>query len=268
MSERYVMRAGSTLLASILSATLFVATELSAQLPPPPTIPSDAAGLEVLRTIHQRYATTRFRTFTFTQRTTHPDGRVEWWWEAQSMPSKSRTDVSPFANKNMQIYRNDSAYVFQNGQLARKSEGLAATMWVLLDMFYIPPEQTAAALGRRGFDMTKVHERQHNGRPVIVVGALAGDTTSAQFWLDKEHLYAVRLTTSRGGRRVTEFGKHVFMSGGWVETEIKAYGPDNRLTLLEEYFDLKVNVPLPANFHEPDMYRAPPWVEKPPVPGR
>jgi hypothetical protein len=247
------------LLTALLLATS--AGAVGAQLPPPPVIPPDAAGLEVLREVHRRYSTTRFRTLTFTQRTTFPDGRIEWWYEAEAIPGRARVDVSPFANKQMQIYRNDSAYVFRNGELAQRSQGLAATMWTLMDMYAIPPEETAAALGRRGFDVTKVHEREHNGRPVIVVGALAGDTTSAQVWLDKEHLYAVRMTTSRGGRRVTEFGKHVFMGGGWVETEIRAYTPNNTLNLLEEYFDVKVNVELPANFFDGDVYRAPPWTE-------
>jgi hypothetical protein len=234
---------------------------LEAQLPPPPTIPSNAAGLEVLRQVQQRYSTTRFRTLTFTQRTTFPDGRIEWWYEAESIPGKARVDVAPFANRNMQIYRNDSAYVFRNGEPTGRSQGLAATMWTLMDMYAIPPEETAAALGRRGFDMTKVSERVHNGRPVVVLGALADDTTSAQVWLDKEHLYAVRMTTSRGGKRVTEFGKHVFMGGGWVDTEIRAYATNGSLNLLEEYFDVKVNVELPANFFDGDVYRAPPWME-------
>jgi hypothetical protein len=235
---------------------------------PAPAAPQDiSAGLDVLREVHRRYSTTRFRTLTFTQRTTHPDGRVEWWYEAESIPGKARVDASPFANRNAQIYRSDSAYVFRNGELAQRSAMLAATMWTLMDMYAIPPEETAAALGRRGFDLSKVHEREHNGRAVLVVGALQGDTTSAQFWLDKEHMYTVRMTTTRGGKRVTEIGRHVFMGGGWVEQEIRAYGTNGQLTLLEEYLDVKVNLDLPANLFEPDMYRTPPWQETRP-PGK
>jgi hypothetical protein len=258
---------GSTALVRLLLGALLLAASADAalaQLPPPPTIPANAPGLEVLRQVHSRYAATRFKTLTFTQRTTFPDGRIEWWYEAEAIPGRARVDVAPLANKNMQIYRYDSAYVFRNGELSQRSQGLAATMWVLMDIYSIPPEETAAALGRRGFDFTKVHEREHNGRPVIVVGALAGDSTSAQFWLDKEHLYAVRLTTSRGGKRVTEFGKHVFMGGGWVETEIRAYAVNGQLNLLEEYFDVRVNVDLPPNLFDGDMYRVPPWTERPP----
>ena len=251
--------------ALVVALSIAGATRLEGQLPPPPTIPANAAGLEVLREVHRRYSTTRFRTLTFTQRTTFPDGRIEWWYEAEAIPGRARVDVAPFSNRNTQIFRYDSAYVFRNGELTQRSQGLAATMWTLMDMYAIPPEETAAALGRRGFDLTKAHERDYNGRPVVVVGALAGDTTSAQFWLDKENLYTVRMLTTRGGHRVTEIGKHVFMGGGWVEQEIKVYGPNHQLSLLEEYFDTRVNVELPANLFDGDMYRAPPWTETRPA---
>jgi hypothetical protein len=229
-----------------------------------PHLPEDRRELEREEGVEQG-ADTRFRTLTFTQRTTFPDGRIGWWYEAESIPGKARVDVAPFSNRNAQIFRNDSAYVFQNAELARRSAGLAATMWTLMDMYSVPPEETAAALGRRGFDLTRVYEREHNSTPVIVIGALAGDTTSAQFWLDKENLYTVRMTTSRGGHRVTEVGKHVFMGGGWVEQEIKVYGPNHQLNLLEEYFDVRVNVELPATLFDGDVYRTPPWTETRPA---
>jgi hypothetical protein len=226
-----------------------------------PPVPNDAPGLEVLREVHRRYSTTRFRTLTFTQRTTFPDGRIEWWYEAESVPGKARVDVAPFADRNAQIFRNDSAYVFRNGERTQASAGLAITMWALMDMYAIAPEQTAAQMSRRGFDLTRTHERDHRGRPVVVLGALAGDTTSAQLWLDKEHLYTVRIITSRGGRRVTDVGKHVFQNGGWVEQEIRVYALDGSLNLLEEYFDVRTNVELPPDLFEPDRYRTPPWTQ-------
>ena len=48
-----------------------------------------------------------------------------------------------------------------------------------------------------GFDLSKRHERLYNGRSVIVIGALEGDSTSAQFWLDREHFTVVRIINPR-----------------------------------------------------------------------
>lgn len=45
---------------------------------------------------------------------------MEWWYEAESIPGTARVDGAPFADRNMQIFRNDSAYIFQNGALVRK----------------------------------------------------------------------------------------------------------------------------------------------------
>lgn len=225
-----------------------------------PPVPSDAPGLQVLREVHRRYSATRFRTFTFTQRTTFPDGRIEWWYEAESIPGKARVDVAPFSNGNAQIYRNDSAYVFRNSERTQQSAGLAITMWTLMDMYHIPPEETAAQMSRRGFDLTKTSEGTFRGRPVIVLGALPGDTTSAQIWLDKEHLYNVRIVTPRGGHRVTEIGNYAFRDGGWHEQEIRVY-LNGEMTLLEEYLDVRTNAQLPPDLFEPDRYRTPPWTQ-------
>jgi hypothetical protein len=225
-----------------------------------PPVPDDAPGLQVLREVHRRYSGTRFRTFTFTQRTTFPDGRIEWWYEAEAIPGRARVDVAPFSNGNAQIFRSDSAYVFRNGERTQASAGLAITMWTLMDMYAIPPEQTAAQMSRRGFDLTKTSERVHQGRPVLVLGALAADTTSAQIWLDKEHLYNVRIVTPRGGHRVTEIGNYAFRDGGWHEQEIKVY-LNGQMTLLEEYLDVRTNVTLPPDLFEPDRYRTPPWTQ-------
>ena len=217
------------------------------------------AGVAVLEQVYQRYAHTRFRTVSFLQKTTFPDGRVEWWYEAESIPGKARVDIAPFENRNASIFRGDSAYVWRNGELTRRPGPLAATMWTLMDMYAVPPAQTAAALRRRNFDLSKVHEKIHEGRPVIVIGAHEGDTTSAQFWLDKERLYTVKMIVpTPAGRRVTDVSKHTFQNGGWIEGQIVVFINGN-MTLHEEYHDIRTNVTLPPDFFGPDEYRTPHW---------
>lgn len=217
------------------------------------------AGLEVLERVHARYAATRFRTVSFVQRTTFPDGRVEWWYEAESIPGKARVDIAPFENRNASIYRADSAYIWRGGEHKARPGPLAATMWTLMDMYAVPPEETAAALARRGFDLSKVHERVYEGRPVIVIGATDGDTASAQFWLDRERLYTVKMIVpTRAGLRVTDVSGHTFQNGGWIEGRI-VVRVNGQLALDEEYFDIRTNVTLPPDLFDPDRYRAPPW---------
>ena len=59
-----------------------------------------------------------------------------------------------------------------------------------------------AAMKQGGFDLSKRHERVYNGRPVIVMGALEGDSTSAQVWLDKERFAVVRIIGPRAEQRI------------------------------------------------------------------
>ncbi len=240
-----------TLLTCLVFNTVF-SSGLVAQSPP-------VTGEEVIQEAYDRYAKSRFRTVTFTQRTTFPDGRVEWWYEAESIPGKARVDVAPFGKGTTSIFRNDSAYVWRDGALLRKGAGLAATMWTLMDMYAVPPSETVAALRKRNFDLSKLHESTHNGRAVYVLGAVAGDTIAPQIWIDREHLYTVKMIVpTPNGRRTTDVGKHIFQNGGWIEQEIIVALNGNRL-LLEESTDPKTNVDLPAWLFEPDQYRTPPW---------
>ena len=59
-----------------------------------------------------------------------------------------------------------------------------------------------AWLKQVGFDLSKRHERLYNGRSVIVMGALEGDSTSAQVWLDKERFAVVRIIGPRAEQRI------------------------------------------------------------------
>lgn len=226
----------------------------------PAATAEEEPGLTVLREVHRRYADTRFRTLTFTQKTTFPDGRVEWWYEAESIPGMARVDIAPLADRKTSIFRNDSAYVYEGGELQRSGGRLAMTMWTLMDMYAIPPERTAEALRFRGVDLALTHERMHDGRRVIVIGAAEADSTKQQVWLDAEHLYAVRHIIPRGGHRVIDVSGHVFRDGGWVEQEIRVW-LNGELQLLEEYFDTRTNVALPAGLFEPEPYLPPPWPE-------
>ena len=262
------LRKGHALIAVVLlgaSCTGGVPVADTAAIRPSAPVVQEEPGVAVFRQVFDRYSKTRFRTVSFLQRSVFADGRIEWWYEAEEIPGKARVDFAPLANRNTSIWRSDvdTGYVFRNGQLANKIPMLAATMWTLMDMYAVPPEQTAAALRKRNFDLSKVHEREWRGRPVIVVGALADDTLSSQVWLDKERLYAVRQIAKapNGAHLVQEFDKHVFMEGGWIEQEIRIYGPDGKLSLFEEYTNTKVNVQLPPDFFKGDQYRAPHWVE-------
>lgn len=201
--------------------------------------PGSAAAL--LAAMHDRYADTRFETLTFVQQTVmhRPDGRVDTmtWYEAM-VPGKLRIDVAPIEAGN--------------GALAGSRPDVNTLAVLLSDVFTQPPARTAAVLDSLGFDLTKLREDTWNGRPAYVVGADAGEERAAQFWVDRKHLYAVRLAEPVGPDRShtmdVHFGGYRAVGDAWIETEILIY-VDGALRQAEYYTNIRPDVPLdPALF--------------------
>jgi len=59
--------------------------------------------------------------------------------------------------------------------------------------------ETARQLSPLGFDLTKLRTAAWNGQAVWIVGSRdPADTTSAQFWVEDQHLMVVRIVLSNG----------------------------------------------------------------------
>ena len=230
----------------------------TAELPPAPK-----NGEELLALMRERYAGKWYRTLTFTQKTTLPDGKIETWYEALELPGKLRIDVAPLDSGKTLLFRNDSLYVFSQKTL-KETHPLVHPLMVLgFDVYEAPVKETADKLRGLNFDLSKLHQTTWRGRPTYVVGAAAGDSTSPQFWIDAERLYFVRsLQPSQkepGVTNETIFDKYVQLGGGWVETEV-LFLANGKQRVKEEYSDPKANVKLDPALFDPSAWTAPGWV--------
>ena len=79
--------------------------------------PAPRNGEELLSLMRDRYAGKWYRTLTFTQKTTLPDGKIETWYEALELPGKLRIDIAPLDSGKTLLFRNDSLYVFDQKAL-------------------------------------------------------------------------------------------------------------------------------------------------------
>jgi hypothetical protein len=240
------------------AATLYAAPPTM----PEPNPPRD--GEELVHRMRDRYAGRWYRTLTFTQRTTLPDGSVETWYEALQLPGRLRIDIAPLDGMNTILFRNDSIYEFRGGRLHRSAVTVHPLMVLGFDVYEAPVPETVRKLRDLGFDLSKLHESTWRGRPVYVVGAASGDTTSAQFWIDRERLYFVRsLQPSRKDSTAVEevrFDRYVRLGGGWVETEV-LFLVNGRQRMKEEYQDLRADVPLDPAIFDPSKWVPPGWVK-------
>jgi hypothetical protein len=231
----------------------------------PSAVPTDPPkdGVEVISRMRERYLGKWYRTLTFVQKTTLPDGKVETWYEAAELPGKLRIDIAPLEGKNTILFRNDSLYEFKAGKLAEATPLIHPLMVLGFDVYAQPLDKTVGQLRELGFDLSKVHEAEWEGRPAYVVGAAAGDTVARQFWIDQERLYFVRMIEpgkkDPAARVETQFNKYIAMGQGWLETEVR-FMVNGETKMLEEYSDPKASVKLDPAIFDPSRWVPPGWV--------
>ena len=158
------------------------------------------SGSDVIRAMHDKYAAVWYKTLTFSQTTTItlPNGGtlVQQWLEAGKFPGRLRIDTDTGGRGGV-IYAGDTVYRFANGKLAAANADMNELLILGFDVYTQPVERTVEILRRRGVDMSKVSRDTWENRPVFIVGAVSGDSTSKQFWIDAERLLFVRLLEDR-----------------------------------------------------------------------
>jgi len=235
---------------------------------PTPSTAEGAAitsGATLVRAMRELYTNSWYHTVTFRQRTTivnTTNGHefVQTWFGAGAFPGRLRIDTD-LASKTGTLYRRDSIYSFNAGKLVTADTGTYEPLMLGFDLYTQPAARSDADLRRLGFDLSRFHEGTWQGRPVFIVGAERGDTTSKQFWVDRERLLTVRLLerTARG-RTDIRFNKYIRTDkGAWVASEVEQYA-NGKLRLREEYSDIRTGVPLADALFEPkDWATAPHW---------
>ena len=224
-----------------------------------------ATGEELVRRMHAEYAGKWYRTLTFVQRTERTGRPDETWYEAGMIPGHLRIDVAPIDSGNAFMYVGDSIYAFRGGKRVHAAKDRNLLMTLGFDVYGQSPDVTIAQLREQGMDLSKVHETTWQGRPALVVGAAAGDTTSNQFWVDRERLLFVRLIeqrpTQQGPARLDiEFNNYQRLGGGWIAPEV-VMRMNGKPFMREVYSDMRADTPLDSTLYSTTEYHRPGWVK-------
>ena len=250
---------------SLLFCALVLPSSLTAAVSHHNPVPKN--GEELISLMRDRYAGKWYKTLTFVQKTTFPDGRVETWYEALELPGKLRIDVAPLDSGKTLLFRNDSLYVFEQKTLKASQPFVHPLMVLGFDVYAAPVKETVRKLQGLKFDLSKLYETTWQGRPTYVVGAEAGDTTSPQFWIDAERLYFVRsLEPSKKDPSVineTRFDKYIPLAGGWLEMEV-LFLANGKPHVKEEYNDPKANPKLDRWLFDPGSWKPAGWIRPQP----
>lgn len=264
----------AAMLLSVVCATSSCARSPAKSSPSPAGAPragrtDPTNGTDVVRAMHDRYASHWYRTLTFSQTTTItlPDGKLsQQWLEAGKFPGRLRIDTDT-AKRGGVIYSGDSVYRFASGKLQDARADMNDLLILGFDVYAQSVDRTVAILRSRGIDLSKISRGVFDGRPVFIVGATAGDSTVKQFWVDADRLLFVRLletvSTNSGARRLDyRFLNYVPHGDAWVAEEVVGLR-DGKPSLHEVYANVRVNVPLDDATFDPAQYATfTPWYRK------
>ena len=220
-------------------------------------------GEDVIRAMHDKYAGAWYSAVTFVQNVVYTDGRpaVD-MWEALAIPGRLRIDVAPIdAPSRTIVFRDETRSVFEKGSLASTTRSPNLLLVLGFDVYGQPPDKTVTLLRAEGYDLSKVHEDTWEGHPAWVVGAAAGDTTSHQFWIEKERLLFLRLVqkTPAGALSDIRFTKYVPLGGGWLGTVV-VFTTNGKETFREVYRDWRVNPSIDDGLFDLKSWKRPSWV--------
>ncbi len=228
-----------------------------------PAFDSPAA---LIAAMHDRYDGQWYETLTFVQETIQYNAEgvadTSTWYEAYAAPGKLRIDIAPLENGNGILFADDRRYNIQNGEVANSGPSIHPLLLLGFDVYHLPPEETIWRLDTLGFDLTKMYQTTWQDRPAYVIGAAHEDEEASAFWIDKEHLYFMRMVRYVGpeGDNVQEvqFNNYERHGGGWVAPEV-IFDFDGQRVLDETYRDIRAGVDLDTMLFNPDHWRETRW---------
>jgi hypothetical protein len=221
-------------------------------------------GEALLRRINAAHRSDWFRSLVFVQRTTFPGTTrpEETWYETMLRPGFLRIDVErEGAMVQRTLFRNDSLYQWNGAEQVASRPLLHPLLLLLHDLHVGDADTVIRKLRTIGFDLATTSAATWEGRPVIVVGATAGDTTTRQFWVDAERLVVVR-TLQRGANGAlsdVRIGRYSTEGAALVEREI-TFHTNGRPTMVEEYTWVRTGVAIPAEVFLPGSSELPSWI--------
>jgi outer membrane lipoprotein-sorting protein len=232
----------------------------------PSAAPAIASTNDLIAAMQQRYGASWYKTATFVQKTTNfaPDGTptVATWYEALAVPGSLRIDFTPETDGNGILFTAGQVFNFKDGKQTSARPYVHPLMLLGFDIYKLSKADVVSQMTGLKFDLTKFHAGTWQNRPVYIVGADAGDEKSAQFWIDQENLYFVRMLRLAGpnGDRLqdTEFNKYVKLGGGWMAPEV-VFKTDGKVTTTEEYSELRADPKLPDHLFDPAFWTTVHW---------
>jgi hypothetical protein len=217
-------------------------------------------GESLIRAMHARYQGRWYKDIAFTQTTTllsqgsQPSDQA--WYVAIAPPGKQRIDyVNPDLGNGL-IVRAESTYIFAGGRQVRGSLGWSDILLLSQDVYMQPPEVTISILRSLGYQLSRLRTSSFDSRTAYVVGANGvTDSTSKQFWIERERMLLVRLREKRGEGQFSDIRIGDFIKAGDAWIAKQTYQLLNGMPRLHQQIaGVKTDTPLDPDLFEPKLF--------------
>jgi hypothetical protein len=207
----------------------------------------------LVKAMHDRYSGKYLKTMSFLQNntryTTTGAEQKSQWYEHIEIPGKLRIAFLPATQKSGLVQVDDRVASFDNGIRIDFRRSVNPLMLLTADVYVAPVATILRGLDSLDVDHSIIREAEWEGEPVYVVGAKAGDSTSNQMWVDRNHLRLVRfIQRSKMGERTIvsdiRVRNYKEIEGFEVPTEFLVLR-NGRPFWREQYADVRVNEEFP-----------------------
>lgn len=224
------------------------------------------SGEDLLRAMHDRYASSWYKTVTFIQKSTtfKADGTssVETWYEATAVPGKLRIDIGPPSDGKGYLFVDGMLTVIKGDKVVATQKDVNILLVLGFDVYRQDPAITIQVVKGEGYDLSKIHEDTWEGKPAYVVGAEKGDLKSKQFWVSKDGLLFLRvIEPSRGDAAKLDdirFIHYEPFAGAWIAAGVEVYS-EGKKVFTEDYSDIQANVKLDPGTFDPEKFSTTHW---------
>ena len=217
-------------------------------------------GESLIRAMHARYTGQWYKEITYHQTTTllaqSGANNDQVWYVAISSPGKQRIDyVNPDLGNGI-LQRAESTYYFSGGRAVRASTGWSDLLLLTQDVYMQSPEVTISILRSLGYQMSRLRTTSFDGRTAWVVGSSGvTDSTSKQFWVERDRLLLVRLREKRGEGQFSDIRLGDFIKAGdtWIARQTYQF-MNGMPRLHQQIAGVKTDMPLNPDLFEPKLY--------------
>src|SRR5436190_12907866 len=208
----------------------------------------------LLKAMHDRYDGKFLKTMSFlqnnTQYTSTGAEKKSQWYEHIEVPGKLRIAFLPATTKSGLVQVDDKVASFDNGIRVDFRPSINPLLLLTADVYVAPVAVITRDLDSLHVNMELMRNDDWEGQPVYVVGAKAGDSTSNQMWVDRDHLRLVRfIQSSQSGTRTIVSDIRVLnykeIQGFDIPTEFLIIR-NGRPFWREQYADVRINEDFPA----------------------